>query len=125
MPRRLGDRDEYVELASRHDGSCRMIHSNDLSTLANDKQGHIVDDRSATEHRIDGECRKNMNDAAKHRSLCFTTTFSKTNVVHTQQRLDINQMMTDDKMITAEKLRGKVSENNNLSPQQQEYLYNV
>jgi len=33
--------------------------------------------------------------------------------------------MTDDRMITAEQLRGKVSENNNLSPQQQEDLYNV
>jgi len=28
-------------------------------------------------------------------------------------------------MITAEQLRGKVSENNNMSPQQQEDLYNV
>jgi hypothetical protein len=33
--------------------------------------------------------------------------------------------MTDDRMKTADKLRGKVSENNNLSPQQPEDLYNV
>jgi hypothetical protein len=33
--------------------------------------------------------------------------------------------MTDDKMITAEQLCGKVSENNNLLPQQQRDLYNV
>jgi hypothetical protein len=33
--------------------------------------------------------------------------------------------MTDDRMITAEQLRGKVNENNNLSPQQQEDLHNV
>ena len=31
--------------------------------------------------------------------------------------------MTDDRTITAEQLRGKVSKNNNLSPQQQEDLY--
>ena len=33
--------------------------------------------------------------------------------------------MTGDKMITADQLRGRVSENNNWSPQQQENLYNV
>ena len=33
--------------------------------------------------------------------------------------------MTDDRMITADRLRGKVSENNNWSPQQPEDLYNV
>ena len=107
IPRRLGDRDEYVELASRYDGSCRMIHSNELSTLANDKEGHIVDDSSATEHRINEECRTNMNDAAKHRSLCFTTTYLKTNAVDTQQSLDTNQMMTDDRMITENNYEAK------------------
>jgi hypothetical protein len=33
--------------------------------------------------------------------------------------------MTDERMITAGQLRGKVSENNNLSQQQQDDLYNV
>ena len=39
--------------------------------------------------------------------------------------MDTRQIITDDRMITAEQLRGKVSENNNLSPQQQEDLYKV
>ena len=34
------------------------------------------------------------------------------------------QIMTDDRMITADRLRGKVSENNNWSSQQPEDLYN-
>jgi len=38
---------------------------------------------------------------------------------HTQQGLDTRQIMTDDRMITAEQLLSKVSENNNLLPQQQ------
>jgi hypothetical protein len=33
--------------------------------------------------------------------------------------------MTDDRMVTKEQLRGKGRENNNLSPEQQEELYNV
>jgi lysyl-tRNA synthetase class II len=33
--------------------------------------------------------------------------------------------MTDERMTTAEQLRGKISENDNLSPQQQEDLYTV
>jgi hypothetical protein len=67
-----------------------------------------------------------MNIAANKRTLSFTTTYSKTDVVdkqNTQQRLDTRQTMTDDRMITAEQLRGKVIEGNNLSPQQQDDLY--
>ena len=63
-----------------------------------------------------------MNVAANNRTLCFTTTSSNTDAVdtrHTKQGLDTRQVMTDDRMITAEQLRGKMSENNNLSLQQQ------
>ena len=65
-----------------------------------------------------------MNVAANKKTLCFTTT-SKTDAVETQQTqkgLDTRQIMTDDRMITAEQLCGKISENNDLSPQQQEDL---
>jgi hypothetical protein len=77
---------------------------------------------------MNGNCRKNMNVAANKRTLCFTMTSLKTDAVntqHTRQGLDTRQIMTDGRMITAEQLHGKVSENNNLSPQQQEGLYNV
>ena len=127
-PRRVSDRDEYVVFVSRYDVACRNFQSNDLNTLAKDKEGHIVDDCSATEHEIRKESRKNTTDAANKRTLCFTTICSKTNAVdtqHKQQGLDKRQVTTDDRMITAEKLRGKASENNNLSPQQQKNLYNV
>ena len=128
IPRRVSDRDEYVEFVSRYDDECRNFQSNELDTLAKDKEGHIVDNCSATEHEISEENRKNTTDAANRRTLCFTTTCSKTNAVkthHKQQGLDPRQITTDDRMITADQLRGKVSENNTLSPQQQEDLYNV
>ena len=108
-----------MEFASRYD-ACRNFHSNDLSTLAKEC--------SATQHEINEEWRKDMNVTANKRTLCFTSTCSKNDAVdtqHTQQGLDTRQMMTDDRIITAEQLRGKVSENNNLLPQQQEDLYNV
>ena len=126
--RRIGGRDEYVEFTSRHDDVCRNFNGNKVSTLAKDKEGHIADVYGVTGHGINKECRKNMNVANK-RTLCFTTTSSKTDSVdtqHTQQRQDTRQIMTDDRMITAEQLRDKVRENNNLSQQQQqEDLYNV
>ena len=128
IQRRVGDRDEYVEFATRYDDYCRSCHSNDLSALAKDKAGHTADDYGATEHKMNEECRKQMNVAANNKTLCFTATYSKTDAVDTQQtlqRLDTRQVMTDDRMITADRFRCKVSENNNWSPQQPEDLYNV
>ena len=58
----------------------------------------------------------------------FLATYSKTDAVDTQQArqiLDTRQIMTDDRMITADRLRGKVSENNNWPTQQPADLYNV
>jgi hypothetical protein len=118
IPRRVGDRDEYVEFVSRYDESRRNFNSYNSSTLAKGKEGHIVDDCSATEHKMNEECSENVNVAASTRTLCFTTTSSNTDVDdtrHAQQGMDTGQIMTE-KMITAEQLRGKVSENNNLSP---------
>ena len=71
IPRRVVDRDEYVEFSSRYDDACRNVHGNDLSTLAKDKEDHVVDDCSATEHEINEECSKYMNVAANNRTLCL------------------------------------------------------
>ena len=122
IPRRVGDRDEYVEFASRYDEACRNLHDNDFSALAKDKEVHIVDVCSATEHKMNGNCSKNMNVAANNR------TSSRTDAVdtqHTQQGVVTRQITTDDRMITTDQLHGKVSEDDNLSPQQQKDFYNV
>jgi len=79
---------------------------------------------------MNGNYSKNMNVAANNRTLCFTATSSKIDAVdtqHTKQGLDTRQIMTDDRMVTAEQFCGKVSENtsNNLSPHQQEDLHNL
>jgi len=127
IPRRVDNRDEDVEFTSRYDESCRNCQSNDLSTLADDKEGHITDDCSAAEGKMNEGCRSNMSVNAS-RALCFTTNCSKTGADDTQsteQRRGTRQRMTDDRMITAEQLRSKVRENDNLSPQQQEDLYNL
>ena len=80
-----------MEFASRYTVSCRSCQSKDLSALAKDKEGHTVADCSATEHKMNEECRKQMNVAANNKTLCFTATDSKTDTVDTQQtgqRLD-------------------------------------
>jgi hypothetical protein len=51
IPRRVGDRGEDVEFASRYDDVCRSFYSDELNTLAKDKDGHSVDKCSATEHQ--------------------------------------------------------------------------
>ena len=58
-----------------------------------------------------------MNDN-NERSLCSTMTHSETNTVDTQHKQQglYTRHMTDDRMITAEQLRVKVSENSSLSP---------
>jgi hypothetical protein len=71
-----------VEFASRYD-ACEKFHSSDLSTLAKDKEGHIVDDCSASEREMNEECRKGMNADSNKRTLCFTSTCSKTYAVET------------------------------------------
>jgi hypothetical protein len=125
IPRRVWDRDKYEEFTSRHGDECRNFYSNKVNTLAQDKEGHIADSYGATGHEINKECRKTMN-AANEKSLCFTATRSETNAVdtqHAQQGLNTGHI-TDNRMITAEQLRDKVRENNNLSPQQED-LYNI
>ncbi len=70
-PRKVGNCDEYMEFASRYDDSCRSRHSKDLGTIAKDKEGHTVDDYSATECKMNGECRKQMKVAVNNKTLCL------------------------------------------------------
>jgi hypothetical protein len=65
-----------VEFASRYTDSCRSSHSNDLSTVVKDKEGHTVDDYSATERKMSEECGNKMNVADQHfthiiTALCY------------------------------------------------------
>ena len=48
--------------------ACRNFHSNDLSTLAKDKEAHIIDKCSATQQEMNEECRKDINVAANKRT---------------------------------------------------------
>ena len=96
IPRKVDDCDEYVKFASRYTVSWRSCQSNDLSALAKDKEGHTVDDYSATEHKMNEECRKEMNVAANNKTLCFTATYSKTDAVDTQQTRQILDTTNND-----------------------------
>jgi uncharacterized protein YfeS len=107
-----------------YDDLCRDYRNNDLCTLVKDKTGHSVDDYITTEHKLNEESRKNMNVATSKKALCVTT-YSKTNAVNTQQRLDTRHIVHDDRDISIEQLRRKVSESKNLSHQQQHDLYEV
>jgi hypothetical protein len=42
IPRLVGNRYDYVEFTSRADNECREFY-NKVNTLAQDKEGHIVD----------------------------------------------------------------------------------
>jgi hypothetical protein len=117
-----------VEFASKCDESCWNCRSNELSTLAQNKEGHAVDEYSAKEHKVNEEINKNMNIAASKKALCFTMTYWRANAVdieEKQQRIGPRYLINDDRDITAEQLRGKIRESNNLSPQEQNDLYEV
>ena len=53
------------------------VHVGAVSTLPKDKEGHIFDEYSATQQKMNEECRRNMNFAANKRTLSFTATYSK------------------------------------------------
>ena len=72
IPRKVGDCNEYVEFATRSDDSFRSCHINDLSTISKDKEGHTVADCRATEHKMNEECRKQTNVAAKIKFMFYS-----------------------------------------------------
>jgi hypothetical protein len=62
------------------------------------------------------ECRNKLNVADNNKTFCFTVTDWKTDGCRqTADRtgLDRREIMTDDRMITGDRLWGKVSGNNN------------
>jgi hypothetical protein len=86
IPRREYDRNDNEEFTSRYDDKCRNVQRNELDTLAKDKEGHIVDECSATGHRIYEESRENTTYAVNRRALCLTTSSSKTNAIGEHQK---------------------------------------
>jgi hypothetical protein len=127
IPRRKGNRDEYGEFISEYYDKCRNSQLSELGTLARDKEDHSGDNCGATEHKTGGECEESTTYVASRGELGLTTTYSEANVIgdHVNQKgLNTRQEMTDNRIITAEQLRGKLSENN-LSTHQREKLYYV
>jgi hypothetical protein len=117
-----------VEIASQSDELCWNDRRNEVSTVALGKEGHVDDENDATGRRRHEESRKDVNTAADQRSLCYTANYVRTKAVITPltpPRLDTGRTMNDDRDITAEQLHRKVSESNNLSPQQQDNLYEI
>ena len=60
-----------MDFASRYDDACRNLYDSDLGALAKDKEVHVVDDCSATEHKMNGNCRNVMNVTAINRTLFY------------------------------------------------------
>jgi hypothetical protein len=83
-----------VEIASKYDDGCREPQGGNSSTISKGKEGHIVDNCSATEHETNEDCRINMNVAISKKSLGVTTS-SKTDDVE-KQRIQQGPDTTDD-----------------------------
>jgi hypothetical protein len=113
-----------VEFTSRADNRCRELYRK-ANPLGKDKDGHSVDDYSATGHEINKERNETVRAATKRPYFCATTC-SNANDVSKQHTQGLNTgHITDKRMITEAQLRGKVRENNNLSSKQPEDLCNV
>ena len=128
IPRRVSDRDEKMEVAFQSDESCWDDRRSEVNTLALGKEGHVDDKNVAARHRLHEDSRKDVNTAADPRSLGYTANCVRTKAVDTPltpPRLDTRRTISDDRDITAEQLRRKVNESKNLSPQQQDNLYEI
>jgi hypothetical protein len=96
-----------VEFISKHGIECHEFSTDEVNTLASDKDGHTADNYSATRHEVNKECRGNLT-AANTRPLCSNTTCHETNDVrksNAQLGMKTGHRM-DDRMVTAEQLRG-------------------
>jgi hypothetical protein len=109
-----------------NDNVCRKESIIDLNALDIYKEGQQSDYLNAVMHEICEENVRYIEDTATNKTiLCLAANYSKTGTANALQNPETTFIAQDDRMITTDQLRAKVSENNKLSPSQQEELFKV
>jgi len=96
-----------------------------FTTFAEVKESQISDSLFNDKYELIKDNNGNNNEVADRTSLCVATTCPKTDNVTSPQESGTNKLGTDDRTISEEQLRTQVCEDNRLSIEQQEDLYNV
>jgi len=96
-----------------------------FTTFTEVKESQNSDSLVADKHELIKDNNGNNNDVADCTLLCLATTSPKTDGVTSPQESETNKLGTDDRTISEEQLCTEVCEDNRLSTEQQEDLYNV
>jgi hypothetical protein len=124
---RQSDRKESVEFTYERDEACRGSE-NELNALALDKDDQNAEKYRAAANEICERIKGSKNTEAGENAVCCVITHAQANIEgiqETQPRRVTEQVMNDDRDISAKNLNMKVHECRNLSIQQQSELYEI
>jgi hypothetical protein len=124
---RQSDRREDMEFTSGRYAVCSTSEI-ELNALANDKDDQSVEEYRAAEHEIGERSKGIKNTEAGENAVRCVVTHGKAkseDMQKTPMRKETEQVINDDRDISAENLSMKVNECRNLSHQQQIELYEV
>jgi hypothetical protein len=89
------------------------------------KESQNPDSFGADKYELLKDKTENNNEVADRTSLCLATTCPNTDDVTSPQESGTNKLRTNYRTISEEEIRAKACEDNRLSTEQQEDLYNV
>jgi hypothetical protein len=128
IPRQVSDREEKVEVTSINHESCQH-DNNELRTFTQTGLCHVVDGDDAAAHKSHEGYAEHLNTAANRSKICCTTNYVRIEGTIARRKpykgVGTRRPSNDDRDVTAEQLRSKTCESSNLSPQQQDSLYEV
>ena len=107
------------------DERCCKFYRNSCVTFAELMAGQNTDSLVNNKYELIKDSNDSNDEVDDRTSLCLATTCPKTDDVTSPQVSGTNKLGTDDRTISEEQLRAKVCEDNRLSTEQQEDLYNV
>jgi hypothetical protein len=119
------DASDVTDFPATYDVPRRKVQRGCYDALGVTKEGQVADTDGSTciREMLDKLC--SNDDSADDARLCLTASYFRPDNVDTSQKSEANANSLDDRMITADQLCAKISENNILSPQQQNELYGV
>ena len=108
----------------KHERGCKFCRKI-FATFAEVKESQNPDSLVADKYELPKNNNGNKNEVDDRTSPCLAMTCPKTDDVTSPQESGTNKLGTDDRTISEEQLCTKVCEDNRLSTEQQEDLYNV
>jgi len=110
--------------ALKNEKGCKLCRKS-FATVAEVKESLNPDSFVDDKYELLNDNNENNNETADRTSLCLVTTCPNTDDVTSPQESGTNKLRTDNRTIFEEQLRAEVCEDNRLSTEQQEDLYNV